>query len=207
MDLAELAEALGLPKDSPADAIYKAAASVVLDGKKSKDQLSTFSEQLSGHGLKLEQGKLVKVAAANTPPPADESPREKELRERLERIEGEGAKSRLSSAKAEAERFIKEGKVPAAVAEKLERVFALADGAESLALSQDGTAVVRRVYDVAGAVRDVLNAMPSIKGSSLSQLAPFGGDDAKKKAEALSKKGREVAQRVSGRKPEPAGKE
>lgn len=207
MDLSELAEALGLPKDSQPDAIYKAAASVVLDGKKSKDQLSTFSEQISGHGLKLEQGKLVKVAASVVPPPADETPREKELRERLSKIEADGAKNRLSSAKADADRFIKEGAVPPAMAEKLERIFALADGAESLALSQDGSAVVKRVFDVASAVKDVLNSLPlKMKGSSLSQLAPMG-DEAKKKTEALSKKGVDVARRISGRKPEPAGKE
>jgi len=206
MDLAQLAEALGLPKDAKAEDVYKAAASVVLDGKKAKDSLSAFSEQLSGHGLKLDQGKLVKVAASNNPPPADETPREKELRERLAKIETDGAKQRLSFAKAEAERLVKEGRVPAAFAEKLSKVFALADGAEALALSGDGSAVVRQAVDVAGTVKELLASIPGINARGLSQLAPMS-DDVKKKSEALSSKGREVAARVQGRKPEPAGKE
>jgi hypothetical protein len=205
MDLEKLAEALGLPKDSPADKVYSAAASVVLDGKKAKDSLSAFSDQLSGHGLKLDQGKLVKVAASTTPP-ADEQPREKELRERLAAMEGESARAKLSFAKAEAERMVKEGRVPPAFAEKLSKVFATVGKMEALSLSSDGSAVIKQAVDGVELLKEILSALPTIKDGGLSQLSPMS-DDVKKKSEALSAKGREVAARVSGRKPETAGSE
>lgn len=205
MGLEELAEALGLPKDSSAEVVYKAAAGVVLDGKKSKDSLSTFAGQLSEHGLKLDQGKLVKLSTS-TPIPPDESAREKELRERLSKMENEGARAKLSFAKAEAERLVKEGRVPAAFAEKLSKVFAVAGNVEALALSSDGTDVVRQIVNVADTLKELLSALPSIKTGGLSQLAPMS-DEVKKEAQALSAKGREVAARVQGVKPEPAGSE
>lgn len=205
MDLAELAQALGLPKDSPAADVYKAAASVLLDGKKAKDGLSAFTEQLSGHGLKLDQGKLVKVAVPEVKPGANDDAEKKELRERLAKIETEGAKAKLSFAKAEAERLVKEGRVPAAFAEKLSKVFALAGNSEALALSSDGAGIIKEVVNVADVLKELLSSIPSIKDRGLSQLAPMGDDV--KKSEALSAKGKSVAARIQGRKPEPAGTE
>jgi len=47
------------------------------------------------------------------------------LRTKLEGMEREGVKSKLSFAKAEADRIIREGRVPAALASKLEKLFAV----------------------------------------------------------------------------------
>ena len=196
MDWSKLAEALGLPKDAAEKDIFAAASKVVLDGKASKEQLSKLSDSLKSHGLGLEQGKVVKLATTPPPAPENETPREKELRERLERMESDKSKDRLSWAKSEAQRFIKEGKVPPTVAEKLERLFAVTQDAQSLALSTDGAGIIKANMDVAGALRDVLNALPGIGGTSLSQLSAADADTKKKESEALSAKAKSVRERL-----------
>ena len=200
MDLVKLAEALGLPKDTPAEKIYAAAAGLLTEGKGAKDTLSSVAEQLSSHGFKVEAGKVVKLAV--TPPPADETPREKDLRSKLEVLECEGIKSKLSFAKAETERLVKEGVVPAALSAKLEKLFSLAGGSESLSLSSAG-APVKQALDVIGTVREILNSLPSINSVRLSQLSAADTDEAKKKSEELSAKAKEVSGRVQGIKPVP----
>jgi len=60
--------------------------------------------------------------------------------------------------------------------------------------------VVKQAVDVVGTVREILNALPSINGTTLSQLSPFQADEAKKEREALSAKAKTVVGRVQPRK-------
>lgn len=204
MDLTKLAEALGLPKDTPADKLFAEAASNLLKNKQeaaeSKQQLEALSSSLKDHGLKLDGSKLVKLATDKKEVPADETPREKELRERLEAMEAKDAKGRMQFAKQETERLVKEGKVPAAAAEKLTRLFSTVESAQALALSSDGSAVVKQAISVVDTLRDVLNALPAINQQKLSTLQPLDADTRSKRA-ALAKT---VADRVQGKKSQTA---
>lgn len=206
LDFETLAVALGLPKDTPGEKVLAAAGERLMASAKDADtkgkQLSAIAEQLSTHGFVVKEGKVEKLST--TEPKDTDSPEVKELKSRLAAQEFTTGKQRLDWAKAEAERLVKEGKVPAAMSAKLEKLFSVSGQAHAVALSQDGASLVKSAVDVTEALREVLNAVPSINATRLSRYAA-PTDEQRKESQALSAKGKEVARRVSGRKEEPAG--
>lgn len=197
MKLGKLALALGLKEDASLEDVCEAAAKRLEDGGKATQTLSSLSTQLGEHGLKLDQEKLVKLAAKG--PPADETPREKEMRERMDKQELANAKLRLSSVGKEVESLILAGKVPPAVKQDLLDLMSIGDKAQALALSKDGTQLVQTGIDAVDKLRTILNALPSIKGSQLSQHGATGDvDEVERKRQ--KDKAKEVASRVGGTK-------
>ena len=197
MDLKELALALGLPADSKQEKVFSSVAALVAGGTEAKKSLETLSAELGTHGLKLEAGKLVKLEGVkgDLDPKDGDSPETLELKKLLAENKLETAKTRLSTAKDLAAKYVGEGRVPPAVKEELEKLFSLAGKAEALSLSQDGQAVTKVAFDGLESLKKVLNAVTPLHGKHLTQLGPVG-DEEKKQREALSAKGKEVAQRV-----------
>lgn len=197
MDLAKLALALGLKKDAPETEILTALAKRLDEGASTAQALSSVQKQLEEHGFKLDQGKLLKLEIDPAKPPADETPLQKKQREELEQLKLENARTRLSNVKSEVSALIKDGKVPPAVEKDLLALMSQASKAETLSLSSDGQQVVRTAFDSIDTLRRILGALPSIKGTQLSQLTGQPDVDKEKRA-ALSSKAKEVAARVAG---------
>ena len=197
----ELAKALGLSADASKEEIFKAAGEMVLAGKASKEQLSAITKGLSKHGLKLDQGSLVKTEPTGTQAPnVNDSPEVVELKKRLSANEFETGKSKLSSATELAQKYITEGKVPKALEVKLTQLLSIAGRSESLALSVDGSELVKNTFDTFDALKGVLD---SVAGFSERGLSTAQGDvEKKEKDEALSY-AQKVARRATGKK-EPA---
>lgn len=188
MEMSKLAEALGLKPDAPQGEIFGAAAKLIKDRSKDVDDLKAA---LATAGLKLDAGKVVKsdgtaLDAAPKPPPADETPREKAMREELEATQLTTAKLQLDNVKAEVERAIKGGKLPPALAADVTKLLSAAGRTQALSLSSDGSKLVKDAFDVAATVRKVIDALPSITKEGLAALAGAGqdSDEEKKKKEA-----------------------
>jgi len=198
MELGKLALALGLKEDAQQKDVFAAMAKVLEDRGTASQALSSLEKELGGFGLKLDGGKLVKLAKP-TEPPADETPREKAQREELSKLNLELSKQRIAGIKGDVAKFIQEGKVPPSVEGDLTKLMGLANNAETLTLSSDGTAVVKNVFDATDTLKRILSALPSIK--SPTQLGKLGDVNVdKKEREALSAKAKEVADRVAGKK-------
>jgi hypothetical protein len=197
--LKNMAKALNLPESTPEAEILAKASEHVLAGGAAKVKLSSVAEQLAAAGFKLDGEKVVKLDPVT--PKVDDSPEVKDLKARVALQELESTKSKLSAAKTEVDSFLARGILPPAVKEPLSRIFASTGKLESLALSQDGQAIVRGTVDVLADLRAVLNAIPATSGTALARMRTANGAETPE-AERLAQKGRGVAARVAGKKPE-----
>ena len=202
MDLKELAKALGLSADASKEDIFKAAGEMILAGKASKELLSAVEKGIKEHGLKLDGTNVVKTepTAPNTIPTDGDSPEVADLKKRLTANEAETAKGKIGAAKALAQQYIKEGRIPPTMAEPLTQLLSIAGRNESLALSTDGTEVVKNAFDAAGQLKTLLDALPKFGSGGLSTAA--AKEKQTKEAEGLSH-AKKVARRATGVK-EPA---
>jgi hypothetical protein len=204
MDLKQLALALGLDENAPQDQVFAKMALVVKEGTEAKTSLAAVREGLAAHGLALsEDGKVVKPEQLATEPREGDDPEKAELRRQVAANALETAKMRLSAARKETEDLVKSLQVPPSMAQELERLLSASAPAESLALSQDGGAVIKMAFDVAGSVRKLLGAIPKPMAKTVQQLAADKEDEAKR--EALSTKAKNLAAKAQGRKVEKKG--
>jgi hypothetical protein len=202
MDLKQLALALGLdPEKATAEQVLDAATkagqnlSAALAKVKTFEGLSAVKpDELKAHGLELKDGKIVKLAAA---PPADETPREKDLRERLEKSENASALSRLQNVKREIEEFSKAGQLPPVLIPAFTELASLQAEATTLCLSADGQGVQKKAVNVVGRVMEILKGLPKINAELLSQSAEQT-DEQKKIEKAAKAKAAEVLARTTG---------
>lgn len=212
MDPKKLAAALGLdPEKATADQVLEAAAKAGQDLKVARESLSALSAELPKHGLKLDQGKVVKVEALASESldlavKPEDDPEKAALKKRLMETQLSSVKSQLEAGKQEAARLIKAGQIPAAHQKDLEELLSIQSEAPALALSSDGTALIRKTVRAGELVRKILGGLPSILKSGLQQLSTkpeeeVGGE---KDAEALAAKGAEIARKALGK---PAKKE
>lgn len=195
MDLKALAKALGLPEETPADKILAAAekaGQAVTKLSAAETQASTLTAGLKEHGLELKDGKVVKLAAASTTPSPTDDAEKVELKNRLANLEKTNALSAINSAKAQAEKFISEGRVPPAVRTELERVLSLAGKVEVLSLASDGNPV-RAQVELLGDINKILGSIQKISDLGLSQ---HGGDVSADDRKKLEAKADEVRKRL-----------
>lgn len=195
MDPKKLAILLGLPETATPEQIEEAAKKVVGDQKLTLDQVkaeqgkvTALSADLKAHGLEIKDGKVVKLAA---PPPADETPREKAQRLRIEELEKGAQLSHAQSAAAQAEQAVKDGKVPPALKVTLSRLLAIQGKQKAILLSKEGS--VEEMVDVVNETLALVKGLPSITGHKLSQEQ---GDEEKKKAADLDKEIDAVVARI-----------
>jgi hypothetical protein len=206
MDLTQLAEALGLAKDSPQETILSSAAKAVMDGIAARQSLNTLTSELPKMGIRLEGEKLSRVVEAEavaldiTIKPED-SDEVKTLKKDLANARLSTTQAALASNKAMLDRLTKEGRVPPAGIAALSRLMGMRDQAEVLSLSADGTQVLSRVENVKADLITFLNVLPklTIAGdkSKLVQLSVEPKDPAAKDPQALAAKGGEMASRIS----------
>lgn len=199
--LLKMAKILGLPEGSTDEVILAKLSEHIQSGTAAKDELASIAAQSAAFGLKVEAGKLAKVDAAPSNP-ADLA--------RIAKLEFDNAVSKLSAAKIEVDGLVKSGKVPPAASAALGRLFSCVGKMESVNLSKDGKTgeevLIKGSVDILKELREVFAAMPAVTGSHLSRVGGGAADDEQKKeSEKLSKKGKSVAARVQGKKPEPAG--
>lgn len=194
MDLTKLALALGLPKDTAPEKVLEAAESKAAgaDAEK-KAAVAAVETQLAAaakeHGLELAGGKFVKGEAK------PQTALEKQLMEKIASLEADDAKSKIAAAQALAAQFVKDGKVPSAVQEKLQRVLAVSGKLESLSLSSNPHEVTRTAIDLSSELSAIFQAIPSLTKEKLSQLVPADIEEAKKESEKLSKTVNEIVSR------------
>jgi hypothetical protein len=201
MDPKLIRKLLGLAETSTDDEVneklgshFAAADEAVKKTVALSQEKDAIVKGLTDAGYKLVDGKVVKLSQEEEKP---ESPREKELRLQLEESRFLTGKQRVEGATALAQQYTgKGGKIPPAMKGHLEKLFALAGKAETLALSQDGAAVVTTAFDAVAALREVLNAIPgTMTKEELSQLPKSGGKD-KEEAKGLREKGKAMSQAV-----------
>jgi hypothetical protein len=203
MDIKKMALALGLdPEKATAEQVLEAAVKAGQSLKTLTEKVKGFEglsavkpEELKAHGFELKDGKVVKLAAA---PPSDETPREKELREKLEKIEREQQLARLGDVKRQVEEFSKAGVVPPALVPAFTELASIQSEVQALTLSADGTAAPKAVkaFD---RVLEILKGLPKIGEVQLSQSAKEQDED-KKLKESAKAKASEVLARVTGGK-------
>lgn len=195
MDPKKLAALLGLPEDADEAKILAAV-------KSSGDSLKTLTEKVKGfeglsavkpedlkaHGLEVKDGKVVKLSSQ---PPADETPREKELREKLEKVEREQSLSRLADVKRQVEEFSKAGHVPPALVPAFTELASLNSEVQALTLAADG-AVAQKGVKVFDRVMEILKGLPKISDLKLSQGGGSGAGNGGKSKEA------EEAEKLAG---------
>lgn len=199
MDLKAMAKALGLPEETPADKVLEAATKAgqaatklsALETKATQEQTSLAAE-LKAQGFELKDGKIVKLAAASTTPSPTDDAEKAELKTRLATLEKSQALSAIGSAKAQAEKFISEGRVPPAVRAELERVLSLAGKVEVLSLASDGNPVRAQVE----LLSDITKIFGSLQKISELGLSGHGGDAGSDEGKAAEKKAQEVLNRL-----------
>ncbi len=201
--LARLAESLGLPKDSPQDKVFAALAGRLADGDAAKESLSTLTAAASSAGLRLDQGKLVKVNAVEALDLAIKEGGDEEkialkkdaLQRRLE-----AQKAQLAQDKALVEGLSKEGKLPPAVTGPLQKLITLRGKVEVLALSKDGSEILAAPEEARQLVLEVLKGLgtlPKLTAPAGLQRLAVPKDEEAKGAEALSKEGADIAARIA----------
>lgn len=175
--LKNMAAALKLPEGTPETEILAKAGEFVTKGAAAQAQLSAVAAQLAANGFKLDGEKLSKVEV----PPTQDSPEVADLKRRIAAQEAETVKVKLSAAKAEVEQIMAKGGLPPTTKDALSRIFATTGKMETLALSADGSAVVKTTSDILADLRLVLNSVPTMTGARLSQLRPLPADGEQKK--------------------------
>lgn len=209
MDMSQLAESLGLPKDSPQDKVFAALAIRLAEGDAAKTELASVKESLSklngeltASGMKLDQGKLVKVNAVDAldltiKPDDDEEKVTLKKNELARRLDAQ--KAQLAQDKALVEGLSKSGRLPPAVTAALNKLVGLKGRVEVLALSKDGKEVLSAPEEARTLILQVLNGLGSLPQlTTPAGLSRMGVEKAEQKEpEALSKEGAEIAARVA----------
>ncbi len=207
MNWEEIALLLGLAKDTDQKVILSKLAEKVKAGDAGTTQLATLGTQLGVHGLKLENGQLVKLADAQSidlEVKSGDSAETVALKKRTAIAESGTAKTRIEKVKAEVEQLSKEGKVPPAVKEELSKLLLMGEKATTLALSQDGTAAIQNSFNAVESLRKILTGLKPLMGTQLTRLTPADQTASPEELskEQLEKTSKEIAARVSGKKAE-----
>lgn len=192
MDLKKLAKALGLPEDTPAEKILEAAEKASQKLSAADQAAVKLAAELKEHGFELKDGKVVKLAAPTTKVEPTDDPEKVELKKRLANLEQTNALSAINAAKAQAEKYIAEGRIPPAVRPELERIFSLAGKVEVLSLASDGQAVKAQV----DLMQDLHKILSSVAKISAIGLSTHGGEDNADERKAAEKKADEVTKRL-----------
>ncbi len=206
MNWEEIALLLGLPKDTDQKVVLGKLAEKVKAGDAGAAQLATLGTQLGVHGLKLENGQLVKLADVNTVEldiKTGDSAETVALKTRLATSEGATAKTRIEQVKKEVDQLSKDGKVPPAVKDELSKLLLMGEKATTLALSQDGSAAIQNAFNATESLRKLLNGLKPLTGSSLSRLSvpePTKEEGAPATKEELSTVSKDIVNRVTGKR-------
>jgi hypothetical protein len=189
----KLALALGLPEDATAEQIESAAVKAGQDLKALTSGRTALSALLEKEfGLKVDGEKVIKLSA---PPPADETPREKEYRLELAQVKATQALAAAKDMAKKVEGFVKAGVVPPAKQEILSRLLAIPGKVQALALAADTKALQEVQVDVAADVEALLQDLP---GLTTQRLAAGRTEDEKKTEELSAKKQDELVERHQG---------
>ena len=218
MDISRLRQALGLAEDTAESVVMSKAAEMLTEGKTAKDQLSQFGLAIQPHGLKLDQGKVVKVLDLATGRPdleirETDSLDTKALKAALKTEYDKGGNAQLTSVASEIDAGIKAGKIPPAVKEHFEALLSIQGQSNRWMLASDGKTAVAGVITAADHVRKILEALPKLTGEQLSQTQtapgtpepkPTDGQKVDDKKGELTAEGKkyvtELAARAEGRK-------
>lgn len=218
MSLKALALALGLSEDADEAKILAAATKAKEDAAKAAGAATSLSVITAAlekeHGLKVDGDKVVKLAAPPAGPATidlaikdSDSPEVKALKTQLAKqaadvidLKKAQALGRIDEAKRKALEFSAKGIVPPEQMPIVERLFAVSNRVQALALAKDGAAVEEAI-DVAKDVETLLASLPKITDQRLAGGA--AGDDAKSKE--AEKVAQESLDRVLGKRPAAAG--
>jgi len=205
--LARLAESLGLPKDSPQDKVFAALAGRLAEGDAARESLSSMTGAVEKAGLRLDQGKLVKVntieALDLAIKPEDDEEKVALKKDALQR-RLDAQKAELSGDLAAVEGLSKEGRLPPAVIEPLRKLVGLKGKVTALALSRDGKEILEAPAEARALTLEVLKALSTLPKmtapAGLQRLSAETKDPSDKTPEALANEGKAIAARVaSGR--------
>lgn len=200
--LKKLALALGLPEDATEEKVLAALKTREEDRVKALDTVKGFTglsavkpEELKAHGFELKDGKVVKLSTA---PPADETPREKELRERLEKSERRENLSRVQGVKALIEGAAKDKIITPALIPAFTELASLEGDVAALCLSADGQDVQKKGINALARITEILKGLPRFDAAALQQLSAAELDEQKKIEKGAKTKASEVLARVTG---------
>jgi len=199
MDWKKLALALGIKPDGLSEEKLQEACTKALEERdqQEKDRQQKLSVALSTHGLKLEGDQVVKVEKPSHEPKPGDDPEKAAMKQELARLSLQAAKDRLAQAKADAQKAVADGRVPPDQAERLSKLFTIAEKAEFVALSKDGAEVQRTTEDALSILREFVNGLPVLTGTHL-QLAT-GGTGGQTEESRLQEVGRKLARKHEGR--------
>lgn len=200
MNPKEMATALGLdPEKATAEQILGAAKKSGEDLKAALAKLKGFEglsavkpEELSAHGLELKDGKIGKVA----PPPSDESPAMKALREENEKLKATANLSRLQDIKTKIEGAAKEFQITPALVPAFSELASIESEVTALCLSADGASAQKKSVNALGRVMEILKGLPKLNASSLTELSGEAKGEQKKIEESATKKSSELLARA-----------
>lgn len=198
-----LALALGLAEDADEAKILAALKTRDEELKTAAAKVKTFEglsavkpEDLKAHGFEIKDGKVVKLAA----PPADETPREKALREEVESLKKAQALSRQEQLQQTVDSFVKAGQLPPAGKTIADRMLSRVKEAQSLMLSGDPAESFKRFSQVMDENnKDLVELMKVLPKATGEQLSAGEQDEAKKAEELSQKKIDEIAERTQGK--------
>jgi len=200
--LKQLALALGLPEDATEEKILAELKKREEERVKALSAAKAFGgaspvklEDLKAHGFELKDGKVVKLAA---PPPADETPREKEYRERAERLERTAALSRLQDVKGKIETASKNMQIPPALVPAFTELASIESEISALCLSADGQSAQKKTINALGRVMEIVNGLPKFNAETLKQLSAAEQDEQEKIKKDARKRAAEVLARTTG---------
>lgn len=202
MDPKKIAVLLGLPETATPEQIEEAAKKAVgmqktaLDQVKAEqDRVTALAAGLKDHGLEVKDGKVVKLAA---PPPSDETPREKQLREENETLKKSAALSRLKDVQSEIKKASGNMQIPPALVPAFTELASIETEVTALCLSADGASVQKKGINALGRVMEIINGLPKLNAETLQQLSGAQQDDQDKIKQAAAKKAETVLSRVTG---------
>lgn len=197
--LTKIALALGLAEAATEEQVLVALKKQGEDMKSLKDGQTALAAQLEKeHGLKLDGNKVVKLSA---PPPVDEAPEVKALREEVANLKKAQALSRQQEMEKLVSSFVEAKQLPPAGKTIADRMLARIREAQGLMLSNPGDALKRFSEAMEANNKDLIELMgtlPKLGEIQLSQLSGEQIDEQKKIDKAAKGKASEVLARVTG---------
>lgn len=197
--LKDMAKELGLADDATQEQVLAKLSEKLLSGGTAETKLAGVVSQLTAVGCKLDGDKVVKLESKPAPDPVRDA--------RIAELELESAKSKLSAAKSTVESLVAAGKVPPAMKNTLNRVFASTGKLESLALGKgenNSEVVIKGTIDILEDLRTLFNNLPGLKGSQMSTMRPAEGQPG---AGGTGPKPGELGRAVAARNKPPQRKE
>ena len=188
MDLTNLAEALGVAKDTPAEKILAEAAKAVANGISAKQSFEKLSKAIGESGQKLAaDGKLVRVEPLKLDILESDSDEVKALKAELAAKRLADQIAGVKGRKEIVAKLCKDMALPPAMLELADEVFGIQGELETVMLSKDGSGIELRKSDkFPEKLEKLMRAVVNLKGSKLSTNGPEVDDKAERERLAKS---------------------